>query len=134
MSETNRAPGIAVFAVAMLIVVLVGTWFSVYVLGQSEGAIGTDFDNLKISALFFLPDVVLSSAGYWLGGVLFRGAPRRAGIIASAIASGGLVFAWPLVVPLMPNALNIVGFAVYCLVLGALSRIVVSRVASSGAV
>ena len=134
MSETNRAPGIAIFAIAMLIVVFVGTLFSIYVLGQSEGAIGTDFDNLKLSALFFLPVVAISSAGYWLGGFLFPGAPRRAGIVASAIATGGLVFAWPLIVPLIPTALNIVGFGVYCLALGALSRIVVTRVAGNGAV
>jgi hypothetical protein len=135
MSGPIRAPEIAIFAVAILVVLFVGAWYSIYILGQSEGAIGTDFDNLKISAVFILPVVAFSSAGYWLSGFVIRGALRRAGIIASAIASGGLVFAWPLIVPLLPNALNIVGFGVYCVVLGALSRIVATKwVASNGAV
>jgi hypothetical protein len=135
MSETHRASEIAVFAIAMMIAVFLGTWYSIYGLGHSEGAIGNELDNLKVSALFFLPIVALSSAGYWLGSLPFRNAPPRAGIISSAIASSMLMFAWPLIVPYIPTAMNLVGFGVYCLILGALSRIVISAgIASRGAV
>ena len=135
MSKPNRAPEIAVFAIAMLIVEFIGAVYSIFVLGQTEGAIGNEFDNLKVSALLSIPIVALASAGYWLSGHLSRGVSSRVRIIISGVASGALLFAWSFIVPLIPTALNLVGFVTYCVVLGALSRVVVAWGApSSGAV
>src|ERR1700682_3891040 len=114
MSKLNQASEGAVFALAVLIVLFLGSWYSICLLGHSEGAIGSDFDNLKISAVFLVPVVALSAMGYWLSGLLSNSALSRTGVIARAVVSGALIFAWPLFVPLLPTPLNIVGFGAYC--------------------
>ena len=137
MSRANRGSEVMAFAVAMWCTVFAITWYSIYGLGHSEGAIGTELDNLKLSAVLLLPVVAVSSCGYWLS--RFRRTTSRGPrflVISSAIISGALVFAWAMVVPFMPSSLNIVALGAYCLVLGALSGVITSKrdVINDGAV
>jgi len=138
MSETKRTLEVLLFAVAMLLTDCAATWYGIYGLGHSEGAIGTELQNLKFGALFLLPVVALASGGYCVGRFR-RGAYRtpRALVITSGYASGALMWAGLFVAPLIHDSvLSIVAFGAYCFMLGAVSGILISRggAAANGAV
>lgn len=111
----------------MYVGLLVASALSIWGFGYSEPALGGNGANFTVSAVASALVAIVGALGFCplasrVGNAAF---PT---IVVFGLVSAALVFAWPLISnPILGDVANLIGLGLYCVILGLVSALVLSR-------